>query len=157
MERASWSRFCRRSIVNRSVQSFRLHSKRCSYCKTCGVWFLRYVYPYLRNRKQCVRINNTYSNYQKIISGVPQGSILRPIFPNLSVNDLFFFLSGVSIHNFANDNALSAFAKTISALIDLLQSGPEIVIDWFTNNKMIVNPDKFQAILLDKTKSDHTN
>ena len=41
---------------------------------------LRYVYSYLSNRKQCVRINDTYSNYQKIISGVPQGSILRPIF-----------------------------------------------------------------------------
>ena len=41
---------------------------------------LRYVYSYLINRKQCVRINNTYSNYQKIISGVPQGSILGPCF-----------------------------------------------------------------------------
>ena len=41
---------------------------------------LRYVYSYLSNRKQCVRINNTYSNYQKIISGVPQGSILGPYF-----------------------------------------------------------------------------
>ena len=33
---------------------------------------LRYVSLYLRNRKQCVRRNNAYSNYQKIISGVPQ-------------------------------------------------------------------------------------
>ena len=39
----------------------------------------------------------------------------------------------------------------------ILQSGSEVVIDWFKNNKMIVNPDKFQAILLDKRKSDHTN
>ena len=37
---------------------------------------LRYIYSYLSNRKQCVRINNTYSSYQKIISGVPQGSVL---------------------------------------------------------------------------------
>ena len=41
---------------------------------------LRYVYSYLSNRKQCVRISSTYSNYQKIISGVRQGSILGPIF-----------------------------------------------------------------------------
>ena len=118
---------------------------------------LRYIYSYLSNRKQCVRINNTFSNYQKIISGVPQGSILGPIFFNLSINDLFFFVSDVSLHNFADDNTLSAFAETILELIDILQSGSEIVIDWFKNNKMIVNPDKFQAILLDKRKGDHTN
>ena len=118
---------------------------------------LRYVYSYLSNRKQCVRINNTYSNYQKIKSGVPQGSILGPIFFNLSINDLFFFVSDVSLQNFANDNTLSAFAETILEMIDVLQSGSEIIIDWFKNNKMIVNPDKFQAILLDKRKSDHKN
>ena len=113
---------------------------------------LRYVYSYLINRKQCVRINNTYSNYQKIKSGVPQGSILGPIFFNLSINDLFFFVSDVSLQNFADDNTLSAFAETILEMIDVLQSGSEIIIDWFKNNKMIVNPDKFQAILLDKKK-----
>ena len=42
-------------------------------------------------------------------------------------------------------------------LIDIFQSGSEIIIDWFKNNKMIVNPDKFQAILLEKRESDHTN
>ena len=117
---------------------------------------LRYIYSYLSNPKQCVRINNTHSSHQKIISGVPQGSILGPIFFNLSINDLFFFVSNVSLHNFADDNTLSAFAETILELIDILQSGSEIVIDWFKNNKMIVNPDKVQAILLDKRKSGHT-
>ena len=106
---------------------------------------LRYVYSYLYNRKQCVRINNAYSNYQKIISGVPQGSIFGPIFFKLSINDLFFFVFEVSLHNFADDNTLSAFAETILELIDILQSGSEIVIDWFKNNKMIVDPDKLQV------------
>ena len=63
----------------------------------------------------------------------------------------------MSLHNFADGNTLYAFAKTILELIDILQSGSEIVIDWFKNNKMIVNPDKFQAILLDKRKSGHSN
>ena len=41
---------------------------------------LLYVFSYISNRKQCVRIKITYSNCQKIISGVPQGSILGPFF-----------------------------------------------------------------------------
>ena len=107
---------------------------------------LRYVYSYLNNLKQRVRINNTYSNYQKIISGVPRGSILVPVFFHLLVNDLFLFVSDVSLHNFANDNTLSAFVETILKLIDILQPGSETVFDWFKNNKMIVNTDEFQAI-----------
>ena len=38
-----------------------------------------------------------------------------------------------------------------------MQAGSKIVIDWFKNNKMKINRDKFQAILLEKRKSDHTN
>ena len=37
---------------------------------------LRLIYSYLKGRKQCVKINNTYRDYNEIISGVPQGSIL---------------------------------------------------------------------------------
>ena len=96
----------------------------------------RYVYSYLSNRKQCVCIKNTYSNHQKIISGVPQDSILWPLFFNLSINDLFFFVSDVSLHNFADDSTLSAIAETVLELIDILQSGSKIVIDWFKSNKM---------------------
>ena len=61
------------------------------------------------------------------------------------------------LHDFADNNTLSAFAETILELIGILRSGSEIIIDWFKNNKMTVNPDKFQATLIDKRKSDHKN
>ena len=32
---------------------------------------LKYIYPYLKKRLQCVRINNIYSGFEEIISGVP--------------------------------------------------------------------------------------
>ena len=38
-----------------------------------------------------------------------------------------------------------------------LESESNIAIDWFTKNEMIINPDKFQAIILDKKKSNLTN
>ena len=118
---------------------------------------LRLIYSYLKGRKQCVKINNTYSDYNEIIFGVPQGSILGPVFFNLSINDLFFFIEKASMYNFADDNTLSAWGETVSKLIDTLESESNIAIDWFTKNEMIINPDKFQAIILDKKKSNLTN
>ena len=50
---------------------------------------LRLIYSYLKGRKQCVKINNIYSDYNEIVSGELQGSILGPILFNLSINDLF--------------------------------------------------------------------
>ena len=50
---------------------------------------LMYILSYLSNRKQCVRINDTYSEFENIIMGVPQGSILGPLLFSLY---LFFFI-----------------------------------------------------------------
>ena len=116
---------------------------------------LSYIYSYLTNRSQCVRKNNTHSQLETIISGVPQGSILGPILFNLPINDLFFFVA--SLYNFADVNILSAFATTVSRLIKILESESSVVVDWFKKNKMVVNPEKFQAIILDKGKRDHTD
>ena len=118
---------------------------------------LRLIYFYLESRKQCVKINNTFSDYNEIIFRVRQGSILGPILFNLSINDLFFFIEIASMHNFADDNTVSAWGETLSELIDTLESERNIAIDWFTKNEMIINPDKFQAIILDKEKSNLTN
>ena len=109
---------------------------------------LSYIYSYLTNCRQCVRINNTHIQLKTIILGVPQGSILGPI---------LFFVVIASLYNFADDNTLSAFATTVSELIKILESESEVVIDWFKIHKMVVNPDKFQAIILDKRKRDHTD
>ena len=111
---------------------------------------LSYIYSYLTNGRQCVRTNNTHSQLETIISGVPQGSILGSIFFNISINDLLFFVALASLYNFADDNTLPAFASTVSRLIKILEFESEVVIDWFKKNKMLVNPDKLQAIMLYK-------
>ena len=59
--------------------------------------------------------------------------------------------------NFADDNSLSAIAKSVAELKNALQSEAEVVINWFENNKTIVNPEKFQPIILDKQKHDYSN
>ena len=94
---------------------------------------IRYVYSYLKNRKQCVKINNTYSDLLDIIS----------------------VILIASAHNYADDNTLTSFGKTYEDLVKKLEHECELTLTLFKNNKMMVNPNKFQAMLLNKSKSTH--
>ena len=76
---------------------------------------------------------------------------------NLSKNYLFLSVVLSSLYNFINENILSPLNTTVPGLIKTLESESEVVIIWFKKNKMVVNPDKFQAIMLDKQKRDYNN
>ena len=49
------------------------------------------------------------------------------------------------------------FEETTQNLIALSENESNTAIEWFQNNKMMVNPGKFQAIIIDKKKKCHTN
>ena len=115
-----------------------------------------YIHSYLLNRKQCVCINNILSEFNKVISGVPQGSIVGPTLFNCFFNDFYYFIKNANVHNFAEDNTLTTFAQNVGTLMSILESDSKIAIAWFETNTMIVNPGKFQSIIIDKKKQDHT-
>ena len=87
---------------------------------------LTFLNSYLRNRKQCVKINNICSDFLKILSGVPQGSILGPILFNIFLNDLFLCLKKTDLHNFADDNTITAVCDQLADLIKILETEGEI-------------------------------
>ena len=54
------------------------------------------------------------------------------------------------LYNFADDNTISIASKNMSNLIQTLEKQSEAAVEWLNQNKMIVNPNKFQAMLLEK-------
>ena len=52
--------------------------------------------------------------------------------------------------NFADDNTISATERTIENLLSTLETESRTAIEWFKLNEMIVNPEKFQAIVVKK-------
>ena len=64
---------------------------------------LKLIHNYLSNRKQRVRVNDSYSWWQDILFGVPQGSILGPLLFNTFPSDLFFTLNNTKTTNYADE------------------------------------------------------
>ena len=65
------------------------------------------IFNYLNNRKQRVKINSSFSSVQNIVSGVPQGSLLRPLLFDIFLTDIFLFCP-IEIASSADDNTLYA-------------------------------------------------
>ena len=111
---------------------------------------LTFLYSYLKRRKQSAKINDTESFFQILLSGVPQRSILGPILCNLFVND--FFIKETELASLADDNTIYVGSKYLTELIEILRKECETAINWFKTNKMIVNPDKFQSMIISSKK-----
>ena len=67
---------------------------------------LKLIHYYLSNRKQRVKVNDTYSSWKDIFYGVPQGSILGPLLFNIHLCDLFYFLEDLDIASYADDTTI---------------------------------------------------
>ena len=67
-------------------------------------------------------------------------------------------LENSEIYNFPYDNTISSISREKEALLTTLEKESENAVGWFRRNNMIVNPEKFQSMILQRSgKSDaHT-
>ena len=114
---------------------------------------MRFIYSYLKNRKQRVRMGSSLSEWLIVLLGVPQGSIHGPILFNIFINDLLFFIKDSKICNFADDNTLSVCDTSIDRVLRKLEQDLQIAMNWFHNNSLVANPSKFQILLLGEKNS----
>ena len=57
-----------------------------------GFQKLSFMKSYLTKKRQLIRVKSNSSGWERMISGVPQGSILGPMLFNIFLNYLFLFL-----------------------------------------------------------------
>ncbi len=79
-----------------------------------------------------------------ITKGVPQGSRLWPDLFNIFMNDIFSAIQMCELANYADDNSISKTATTVEAIINALILDTQNPIEWFGNNFMKVNLQKFK-------------
>ena len=64
---------------------------------------LKLIFSYFSNSNHCTKIKEHFSNRLKIEDGVPQGSILSPIFFNINSIDMLHKCEDYNIENYADD------------------------------------------------------
>ena len=101
------------------------------------------VKSHLDGRYQKVTLshnNGIESTWEKIKQGVPQGSILRPIFFLIYINDLPNFASiGTKIFLYANDTSIIVTSPNLETQIDKICGE---INDWFKINHLELNYNK---------------
>jgi hypothetical protein len=109
---------------------------------------LSFIYDYLSNRKQRVRINDSFSEFLYIVLGVPQGSILGPLLFNIFINDLILSERKSDLCNFADYNIFYASGRSVFYVTSILKTDVYDILYWFKINQMAANPSKFQVMFL---------
>ena len=123
-----------------------LLSKLCAYgfCSKS----INFLKSYLSDRKQRCKIGDRFSEFLKIICGVPQGSILGPLLFNIFLNDLFLFIEKCELCNYADDNTLYAYHKEAEIVLQCLERDFSKMSEWFKQNSMILNPKKCHFMMI---------
>ena len=100
---------------------------------------LDWIRSYFSNRKQYVEYNGHRSLRNEISCGVPQGSILGPLFFLLYINDINNASNLLNLILFADDTNVFMSHKDLNYLSDMLNLEMDKLSIWFKANKLSLN------------------
>ena len=80
--------------------------------------------------------------------GCPQGSSLGPLLWNLYQNDLSYQVSNANLNMYADDHQLYTMGSNAYSMKARLESEATKALTWYNYNYLMVNPDKFQLLMI---------
>ena len=129
------------SILLQKLNHYGIDGKALQLCES-----------YLTNRTQYVEINGVKSGELPITTGVPQGSILGPLFFIIYINDFSFASKAFTFISYADDTTLSStvsnFTNTPNTDANCLINQELFKInEWLEINKLSLNIAKTKYML----------
>ena len=82
---------------------------------------LKLLKNYLSNRFQRTKVEGKFSTWEELLSGVPEGLVLRPLNFNIYLNDLFYVVEYTDICNFADDTSPHSSSTDIDEAISKVE------------------------------------
>ena len=107
---------------------------------------LAWIRDYLSDRKQAVDVEGSVSGLLDILFGVPQGSILGPLFFLIFINDLPGALK-LLLSLFADDTTLQWSGNSVRELEAVINRELEAATEWFSANRLSLHPGKTQFMV----------
>ena len=102
---------------------------------------------YLSDRIQKTTFNKTLSKSEKISCGVPQGSVLGPLFFILYINDIYLSSPQLFFVLFADDTNILVSGDNLANLSEVLNRELQHIYGWLVANKLSLNIGKTKYII----------
>jgi hypothetical protein len=108
------------------------------------VALVKWVFSFLKDRQQRVKIGNSFSDWANLVAGYPQGTWSGPLAYITLIDDLRLLCL---VHKFVDDTTLTEILPSVTTPSRMVQFADEL-LNWATENFMLINYKKTKEMIL---------